>query len=188
MWHDAFICVVSLFHICCMTRQYVYCMHTHDSFIYVAWRIHMCDITFHDSFISRPKVTPSREKRHHTHQWVVFSDITLMKRDLLFSKETYHDAFICVISLCSKWTPPPRGGSLFVYVQSQTQGGRRTHEPTTPNFKNQYSLLHLECRFFNFKSQLMFSFSRSLLPRSVDSRQRRSSSEITIEWMTFQMR
>jgi len=45
MWHDAFICVVSLFHICSMTHSYACCTDTHDSFINVAWRIHMCGIT-----------------------------------------------------------------------------------------------------------------------------------------------
>ena len=36
-----------------------------------------------------------------------------------------------------------------------------------------YSLLHLGCHLFIFKSQLMISLSRSLLPRSVKKRPRR---------------
>jgi len=89
MWHDAFICAISLIHICGTTHSYACCIHTHDSLICVAWRIHMCDITCHDSFMSRPNVTPSREKRHRTSQWVMSSGITLMKRDLHWSKETH---------------------------------------------------------------------------------------------------
>ena len=151
MWHDAFICVLSLFHIRCMTRQYVYCMHTHDSFIYVAWRIHMCDITFHDSFISRPKVTPSREKRHHTHQWVVFSDITLMKRDLHWSKETHIHAkrptllkrdlswriHMCDITLI-EMNPSPPGGVPFCVCSISNTG--RKKNPRTHNTKFQKSV------------------------------------------------
>jgi len=45
-----------------------------------------------------------------------------------------------------------------------------------------YSLLHLECRFFILKSQLMFWFSRSLLPRSVEKRPRRLRLKTEIEW------
>ena len=59
MWHDSFIYVTLLLHICDMTHSYVW----HDSFIYVTWLIHICDIThsraclwvceymWHDSFI-----------------------------------------------------------------------------------------------------------------------------------------
>jgi len=169
VWHDAFICAISLIHTCGTTYSYACCIHTHDSLICVAWRIHMCDITCHDSFISRPNVTPSREKRHRTSQWVMSSGITLTKRDLHCSKETNiyekrHTLLkrdlswrihMCDITLI-EMNPSPPGGVLFWHVQSQTEGGRRTHEPITPNFKNQYSLLHLECRFFNLKSQLMF--------------------------------
>ena len=44
-----------------------------------------------------------------------------------------------------------------------------------------YSLLHLECHFFNFKSQSIIYVSRSLLPRSVEKRQMRKRLEIEIE-------
>ena len=47
---------------------------------------------------------------------------------------------------------------------------------------HQYSLLHLECHFFNLKSQSMFKFSRSLLPRSVANRPMRLRLEMKIEW------
>jgi len=45
-----------------------------------------------------------------------------------------------------------------------------------------YSLLYLECHFFILKSQTMFLFSRSLLPRSVEKRPRRLRLEIEFEW------
>ena len=50
VWHDSFICVTWLIHMCDMTHSYVW----HDSFICVTWLIHMCDMThsyvWHDSF------------------------------------------------------------------------------------------------------------------------------------------
>jgi len=59
VWHDSFICVTWLIHMCDMTHSHVW----HDSFIRVTWRIHTCDMThpyvwhdsfnvWHDSFIS----------------------------------------------------------------------------------------------------------------------------------------
>jgi len=51
MWHDSFIYVTWLIHICDMTYSYMW----HASFIYVTWLIHICDMThlymWHDSFI-----------------------------------------------------------------------------------------------------------------------------------------
>jgi len=51
VWHDSFICVTWLIHMCDMTHSYVW----HDSFICVTWLIHMCDMNhsfvWHDSFI-----------------------------------------------------------------------------------------------------------------------------------------
>ena len=44
-----------------------------------------------------------------------------------------------------------------------------------------YSLLHLECHFFNLQSQSMISFSRSLLPCSVEKRPGRLRLEIEIK-------
>ena len=43
-----------------------------------------------------------------------------------------------------------------------------------------FSLLHLECHFFNLESQSMFYFARSLLPRSVEKRPMRLRLEIEI--------
>jgi len=40
VWHDSFICVTWLIHMCDMTHSYVW----HDSFICVTWCIHMCDM------------------------------------------------------------------------------------------------------------------------------------------------
>ena len=45
-----------------------------------------------------------------------------------------------------------------------------------------YSLLHLECHYFNLKSQSMLQFSRSLLPRSVEKRPVRLALEMKITW------
>ena len=52
VWHDSFICVTWLIHMCDMTHSYVwhdsFMTHSyvwHDSFICVTWLIHMCDMT-----------------------------------------------------------------------------------------------------------------------------------------------
>ena len=43
VWHDSFICVPWLIHICVMTHSYA----CHDPFVCATWRIHMCDMTHH---------------------------------------------------------------------------------------------------------------------------------------------
>ena len=43
VWHDSFICVTWLIHMCDMTRPYVW----HDLFICVTWPTHMCDPAAH---------------------------------------------------------------------------------------------------------------------------------------------
>ena len=45
-----------------------------------------------------------------------------------------------------------------------------------------YSLLHQECHFFSLKSQSLVSFSRSLLPRSIEKRPMRFRLEIENGW------
>ena len=50
-WFDLFVCVTLLIRMCDMTHSYV----QHNAFIRATWRIHMCDMThsyvWHDSFI-----------------------------------------------------------------------------------------------------------------------------------------
>jgi len=41
VWHDTFMCLTWLIHMCNMTHSYVW----HDTFICVTWLIHMCDMT-----------------------------------------------------------------------------------------------------------------------------------------------
>ena len=66
VWHDSFICVTWLIHMCDMTHTYVWPLsHScvardsfvcvwHDSFICVTWLVHACDMphscVWHDSF------------------------------------------------------------------------------------------------------------------------------------------
>ena len=45
-----------------------------------------------------------------------------------------------------------------------------------------YSILHFECHFLNFKSQSTIPFSRSCLPRSVEKGPIRLRLEMKIEW------
>ena len=53
------------------------------------------------------------------------------------------------------------------------------------SFISTYTLLHLECHFFNLESQSRIEFSRSLLPRSVEKRPMRLRLEIG-DWMTLE--
>jgi len=76
VWHDSFICVTWLIHMCDMTHLYVW----HDPFIRVTWLVHMCDMThsyvWHDSFI---RVT-----------WLIhMCDMT----DSLTHSHVWHDTF-----------------------------------------------------------------------------------------------
>jgi len=83
VWHDSFICVTWLIHMCDMTHSYVW----HDSFICVTWSIHMCDMThsyvWHDPFIC---VTWSIHMCDMTHSYV------------------WHGSFICVTVMSHIWT------------------------------------------------------------------------------------
>ena len=69
MWHDSFISVTWLIHMCDMTHSYV----CHDSFICVTWLIHI--YVWHDSIIC---VTWLIHMSDMTHSYV------------------WHDSFICV--------------------------------------------------------------------------------------------
>ena len=86
VWHDSFICVTWLIHMCDMTHSYVW----HDSFICVTWLIHMYDMThsyaWRDSFIC---VT-----------WLIqMCDMTL--------SYVWHNSFMCVWhDSHSIWKPP----------------------------------------------------------------------------------
>ena len=56
-----------------------------------------------------------------------------------------------------------------------------TIQDSVLNADGLYSLLYLECHFFNLKSQPMFKFCRSLWPRSVEKRPMRLRLESKIE-------
>jgi len=78
VWHDSFICVTWLIHLCDVHTWHAYVRHTHththtqqscqmpraSSFVCVTLRIHTCDMTrtyvchvWHDSYICVPRVT-----------------------------------------------------------------------------------------------------------------------------------
>jgi len=76
VWHDSFICVPRLIHMCDMTNSYVW----HDAFICVTWRIHMCDMTICVTWLIRTC------DMTHSYLW--------------------HDLFMCVTEdscICMTW-------------------------------------------------------------------------------------
>jgi len=84
VWHDSWICVPCLMHICAMIHSYV----CHESFICVKWLVHMCDMThlyvWHDWFIC---VT-----------WLIhICDVT--------HSHVWRDSFICVTWLIEHTQP-----------------------------------------------------------------------------------
>ena len=80
MWHDSYIHVTCLTHVCDRTHSYVWhdsCDMAHsflwyDSFMRVTWLIHMCDMTrshvWHDAFIC---VTGLMHAASYTYEWVM---------------------------------------------------------------------------------------------------------------------
>ena len=82
VWHNWFICVTWLIHMCDMTHLYTW----HDSFLYLTWLIHMCDMThshvWHDPFMY---VTWLIHKCDMTH-----SHVTRL------SSYVWRDSFVCV--------------------------------------------------------------------------------------------
>jgi len=110
VWHDSFICVTWLIHMCDMTHSYVW----HDSFICVTWLLFECVTclihAWHDSFIRDSVIcvtwlihicdmTHSYMTRHHTglivtHWFICVTWLTCMC-DMTRSY-AWHDSFICV--------------------------------------------------------------------------------------------
>jgi len=68
VWHDSFMCVTWLIHMCDMT-------HLHDTFTCVTWLIHVCDMT-------------------HSHVWHVTHDDLYVT--WLIQSHGWHDSFMCV--------------------------------------------------------------------------------------------
>ena len=111
VWHDSFICVTRLIHLCDMTQPSVW----HDSFICVTCLIHLCDMTrsslWHDSIICVTGPFRMCDMMHiwishgthmnelcHTHEWVVRINLCDMTQSYLC-----HDSFICVTWRSSMW-------------------------------------------------------------------------------------
>jgi len=94
VWHDSFICVAWLIHMCGMTHSYV----CHDSFIRVAWLIHMCamaDIRVrHNTFICVPWLIHMCAMTH-SHVW----DIT---QEWRWAKSSRRSRTIPNMSLCAR--------------------------------------------------------------------------------------
>ena len=78
VWHDSFICVTWLIHMCDMTHSYVW----HDSFICVTWLIRMCDVT---EFICGT--------------WLNRMCVGVEKQRLRRANHPWHDSFVCAVKL-----------------------------------------------------------------------------------------
>ena len=61
-WHGSFIYVAWLIHVCDMTYAYVW----HDSFIYTTWHIHMCEMIYLYAWYDALKVIPMNNRLQQT--------------------------------------------------------------------------------------------------------------------------
>jgi len=103
VWHDSFICVAWHIHMCDMTHSYVW----HDSFICVTQLIHMCDMThsyvWHNSFIC---VTWLIHMCDTTHSYV-WHDTFICVTQLIHMCDTTHSnvhaSFRCAARLIQRW-------------------------------------------------------------------------------------
>jgi len=86
VWHDSFVCVTWLIHMCDMTHLYVW----HDSSICVTRRIHMCSMYMRLFVCVRACVCVRAEMYRHPTFWFV-CDMT--------HSYMWHDWFICVMWL-----------------------------------------------------------------------------------------
>jgi len=128
VWHDSFMCVAWLIHVCDMTHSCVW----HDSFICVTWFIHVCDMThlhvWHDAFM---RVTRLIHMCDVTHSYVwhdVFICLSwLVHRCDMTHSYVWRDVFICVtwlihtgspINFIRKWWNPNESWHTYEWVMA----------------------------------------------------------------------
>jgi len=97
VWHDSFIYVTWLIHVCDMTHSHVW----HDSFICVTWRIHVGGVThsyvWHDSFIC---VTWRILMSDMTHSYVWPDSFHVCDMTHSYIWMSLHRRICCVTHLC----------------------------------------------------------------------------------------
>jgi len=117
MWHDSFICVTWLIHMCDMTHSYVW----HDSFICVTWRIHMYDMThshvWNNSFICAPWLTHMCDTTH-SHWWHIPCPM---------SCDTTH-SYMCDMTLSHAWHIACTSHMRIIHVTRMNEK-RQIHQP-----------------------------------------------------------
>jgi len=120
VWHDSYICITWLIHLCGMTHSYVW----HNSFICVTWLIHLCDVAWlihtcdithsyvwHDSFICVTWLIHICDMTHSYVWHAKFICVTwLIHMCDMTHLYTYHDSSICMtwfvgtfIHSCTTW-------------------------------------------------------------------------------------
>ena len=72
-WHDAFICVTWLIHMCDMTHLFIW----HDSFLCVTWLIHV----WHDTFACATRLICMRDMTHLHMRHDSFAYVTWLTED-----------------------------------------------------------------------------------------------------------
>jgi len=101
VWHDSFICVTWLIHMCDMTHSYVW----HDSFICVTWLIHISDMThpygWHDSFICATWPIADHQANGRVASRYIWHDSFISMAWLMHMRgvtrlHVWHDSFIYV--------------------------------------------------------------------------------------------
>jgi len=178
-WHHSVICVTWPIRACAVTRACAVAHQCvwHDLFICVACLIHMCDVP--QSYVRRELLFMT--DMTHSYMWRgLFAERDQTNTNILFNvyvcsgseseklkcRHTFESYVLVCVSVCVSL-------SLF-----QQMSPRYIFEY---KYQYTAYLLHSESHFYTRKSQSIIQFSSSLLPRSVAKRPRRFQLEIAIK-------
>jgi len=180
VWHDSFRCVTWLMYMCGI--PYTWPFHTCDlTLACMSWPIRLCGMTFQcdKTLLIKGKNNPMCDM---TNPWVI---IHRFKRGGWMSHVTHTNEschtheWVMSHTWMTRWYMW-HNSCMYSWEIMPLYKWHGKDECVSQNMR--YSLLHLECHFFNLESQSIIQFSRSLLPHSVEKRPGRLRLEIEIKW------